>query len=82
MLLRVEQPENRSAFGNWSYEVIDCKLARNTKAETVLQLCLYSELLSGIQGFAPEFFHVVRPGVAFEPESYRLASFDAYYRRS
>jgi predicted RecB family nuclease len=80
VLLRVQQPQNTSAFGNWSYEVVDCKLARNTKTETILQLCLYSELLAGIQGFAPEFFYVIRPGVSFEPESYRLASFGAYYR--
>ena len=46
VLLRVEQQEKRSVFGNWSYEVVDCKLARNTKAETILQLCLYSELRS------------------------------------
>ena len=59
---------------------MDCKLARETKAETVLQLCLYSQLLAELQGTAPEFFHVIRPGTGFEPESYRLASFAAYYR--
>jgi hypothetical protein len=42
ILRRVERP---SVFGNWSYEVIDTKLARETKAGTVLQLCLYSDLL-------------------------------------
>ena len=45
-LLRVEQTEKRSVFGNWSYEVVDCKLARNTKAETILQLCLYTRSFS------------------------------------
>ena len=29
-----------SRLGTWSYEVYDCKLARETKATTVLQLCL------------------------------------------
>src|SRR5580693_5533914 len=80
VLLRVEQPENSSRVGNWSYEAVDCKLARETKAETVLQLCLYSQLLAELQGLEPEFFHVIQPNTGFEPESYRLASFAAYYR--
>jgi len=80
VLLRVEQPGTPSRAGNWSYEVVDCKLARETKAQTILQLCLYSELLAELQGLEPEFFHVIRPYTGFEPESYRLASFAAYYR--
>src|SRR5207244_3361034 len=34
-----------SAFGDWSYEVIDTKLSKETKAGTILQLGLYSEML-------------------------------------
>jgi predicted RecB family nuclease len=80
VLLRVERPDNPTRLGNWSYEVVDCKLARETKAETILQLCLYSELLTKLQGSQPELFHVIRPNTAFEPESYRLSSFAAYFR--
>jgi uncharacterized protein len=80
VLLRVEQPERSSRLGNWSYEVVDCKLALETKAETILQLCLYSDLLTQLQGLRTEFFHVIRPNVAFGPESYRLSAFGAYYR--
>jgi uncharacterized protein len=80
VLLRVEQPEKKSRLGDWSYEVVDCKLARETKAETVLQLCLYSELVAELQGREPECFHVIRPGVDFVPESYRFSSFAAYHR--
>src|SRR5580700_2583889 len=80
VLLRVERPGISSRAGNWSYEAVDCKLARETKAETVLQLCLYSQLLAELQGLEPEFFHVIQPNTGFEPESYRLASFAAYYR--
>ena len=43
ILRRVESP---SDLGEWSYEVIDTKLARETKGNTVLQICLYSDLLS------------------------------------
>ena len=80
VLLRVEHPENSTRLGNWSYEAVDCKLANESKAETVLQLCLYSQLLAELQDLEPEFFHVIRPNTGFEPESYRVASFAAYYR--
>src|SRR5260221_3698779 len=43
VLRRVETP---SRFGAWSYEVIDAKLARATKGNTILQISLYSDLLS------------------------------------
>ncbi len=78
ILRRVEIP---SGLGGWSYEVIDTKLARETKGATVLQLCLYSDLVSAVQGRAPEYMHVVTPGSGFEPEGYRTAAFSAYYRR-
>jgi predicted RecB family nuclease len=80
VLLRVERLGKPSNFGNWSYEVVDCKLARETKAETILQLCLYSKLVTELQGLEPEFFHVIRPNTGFQPESYRLSAFAAYYR--
>jgi predicted RecB family nuclease len=77
VLLRVERP---SCLGGWSYEVVDCKLSRETKAETILQLCLYSELVTDLQGWKPEFFHIIRPHVSFQPESYRFSGYAAYYR--
>ena len=80
VLLRVDHPERMSRCGAWSYEAVDCKLASETKAESALQLCLYSQLLADLQGIEPEYFHVVRPGVGFAPETYRLASFAAYSR--
>ena len=69
-----------SALGEWSYEVIDAKLATQTRAGTILQLCVYSELVANLQGIAPAHAHVVAPHHDFEPEHYRLADFAAYYR--
>ncbi|MGA9508268.1 MAG: TM0106 family RecB-like putative nuclease [Candidatus Sulfotelmatobacter sp.] len=80
VLLRVEQHEKPSRLGNWSYEAVDCKLARETKGETILQLCLYSELIEELKGIAPDLFHVVRPNVGLQLEPYRLSAFAAYYR--
>src|SRR5262249_28322078 len=77
VLLRVDQP---SALGGWSYEAVDCKLSRTTKAETILQLCFYSELLTDAQGHEPELFHVIRPHTNYEPESHRFSQYAAYYR--
>lgn len=74
----------RSRFGDWAYEAVDTKLARETKAGTILQLCLYSDLLQRIQGAAPENMVVVSPGTdpgrPFVEETFRVADFSAYYR--
>ncbi len=78
VLLRVPAA---SALGDWSYEVVDTKLARETKGGTVLQLCLYSDLLANAQGRTPERMRVVTPGCGFEPVSYRTAAYAAYYRQ-
>ena len=72
--------ERASKLGSWSYEVYDCKLACETKAATILQLSLYSELLASIQGVLPGSMYVIPPGVDFRPEPYRVLDFAAYYR--
>jgi predicted RecB family nuclease len=77
ILLKVGTP---SDLGPWSYEVVDTKLASETRGGTILQLCLYSELVAGIQGRMPEHTHVVSPGRGFQPETFRLRDFLAYYR--
>lgn len=69
-----------SVLGAWSYEVIDTKLARETRAGTILQLCLYSDIVREVQGLLPEFMHVVSPGADFEPETFRVHDYLAYYR--
>src|SRR5437773_1490839 len=77
ILLKVEKP---SDLGSWSYEVIDTKLASETRGGTILQLCLYSELVAEIQGCMPDHTHVVSPRRGFQPETFRLHYFLAYYR--
>ncbi len=69
-----------SRFGPWAYEVCDTKLARETRAGTILQLCLYSDLLRELQGTLPERFVVVTPGDPFDEQAYRVEDFMAYYR--
>ncbi|MFN3946096.1 MAG: TM0106 family RecB-like putative nuclease [Allosphingosinicella sp.] len=55
-LRRVEIP---SALADWSYEPIDTKLARTADPKHVLQLGLYSDLISEMQGMAPHSMHLV-----------------------
>lgn len=78
VLLRVHAS---SELGTWSYEVVDTKLGRKTKATTILQLCAYSVLLEDLQGLRPRELHVVPPGCGFQRESYALDDYGAYFRR-
>src|SRR5216684_3927261 len=77
VLRRVEGPSKR---WTWSYEVADTKLARETKATTILQLSLYSELVAKIQGTMPGFLWVVPPGEGYAGEKYPVLEYAAYYR--
>lgn len=79
VLRRVATPSSRTGWP-WSYEVVDTKLAQETKGGTILQLSLYSELLERIQGTPPEFLYVVPPSVDFAEEKYRVSEYAAYYR--
>lgn len=76
-LYRVDRP---SKLGDWSYEVLDTKLARETRAGTILQLCLYSHMVADIQGDLPEHMHVIMRGEDFERQTYRVEDFMAYHR--
>lgn len=74
-LERVERP---SDLGPFSYEVTDTKLKRRPHPKHVLQLVLYSDLLTDIQGVAPEFAHV-ELGDGSRAQL-RLADYQAYAR--
>ena len=76
-LVRVELP---SDFGDWSYEAQDTKLAKDTRAGTVLQLCVYSYLVGQLQGIPPQFMRVVAPGRNWQPETHRCDDYGAYFR--
>jgi predicted RecB family nuclease len=78
VLRKVDKPS--PAFGSYSYQPHDCKLARETKATTILQLSFYAELLTEIQGVEPDEMRVIAPGTAFGGEPYRVAEYAAYYR--
>jgi predicted RecB family nuclease len=76
-LVRVNTP---STLGSWSYEVVETKLARSTKATALVQLCFYSDLLARIQGAEPRWMHVVLGGSA-APERFQVQRYIAYFRK-
>lgn len=57
-MLKIETP---SDLGPWSYEVLDTKLATETRAGTILQIALYSEKIGSIQGVMPVNMWVENP---------------------
>src|SRR5207247_10065418 len=74
---RAERP---SELGGGSYEPYATKLSRATRAGTILQLCVYSDRLTQLQGIEPEYMYVVTPEAEFRPQAYRFQDYAAYYR--
>ncbi len=77
VLLKVRTP---SGLGDWSYEVVDTKLSNETRGGTLLQLCLYTEIVGSIQQHLPDSMYVVSPRRIREPERFRTRDYMAYYR--
>jgi predicted RecB family nuclease len=75
----LERADRPSGLGNWSYQVLDTKLARQPRPEHALQLCFYSHAIERIQGIAPEMAYVVLGTRDRFP--IRLANVSAYFRR-
>src|SRR6185295_14051246 len=76
-LRRVDKP---SSLGPFSYEVVETKLARSTKARAIIQLCFYSDRLAEIQGVVPDYMHVVLGGAA-KPEKFFVHRYLAFFRK-
>ncbi len=74
-LLRVERP---SELGSWSYEIADTKLTRTVKANAIIQMCVYADGLTRLQGVPPVLVYVVTGDGTVHP--HRLADYAAYYR--
>jgi uncharacterized protein len=55
-LRKVPRPSN---LGDWSYEVLDTKLARSAKAKFIIQLGFYSAMVGKAQGLLPLQMHVI-----------------------
>src|SRR5439155_10937825 len=72
----LEKVDAASDLGRHSYEVVDTKLARSAKAAALLQTSLYSGLVAGMQGRAPEWMHLAL-GDGTRPR-FRVSDYRAY----
>src|SRR4030095_16311926 len=73
----IKKDGKASKFGNWSYEVMDTKLSKETRAGAILQISLYSEMLEQLQDCRPEYMHIKNPA---GEHHYRTDDFAAHYR--
>ena len=66
-----------SSLGDYSYEVLDIKLSKTARPEHILQLCVHSALVAGIQGIQPIYMYLVPSDGVKIP--FRLNDFRFYY---
>lgn len=76
-LIKCDTP---SCLGDFSYEVLDTKLKRTAEPKHIIQLCMYSELLTTLQGFRPVNMHLFLGDK--EKHRFRVADFFYYYTRA
>ena len=69
-----------SALGDYSYEVLDTKLARTAQPKHIIQLCVYSELLAKLQELRPNEMHLFLGDG--EKHSFKVSDFFYYYTRT
>lgn len=68
-----------SAWGAWSYDVADTKLARTLKVPALIQMAGYAERLTVLQGVPPRQLAVITGDGAVHP--WRMLDVAAYARR-
>ncbi len=76
-LVKCATPSN---LGDFSYEVLDTKLGRTAEPKHIMQLCVYSELLTALQGLRPANMHLFLGDQ--KKYSFRVADFFYYYSRT
>lgn len=76
-LVRVDAP---SELGDFSYEVLDTKLAREAKGGALLQVMLYADLLAKVQDWMPEYVQLALAGPEPRTIPFRVAEYAAYFR--
>ena len=76
-LVRVDEP---SALGDWSYDVVDTKLAREAKGGALLQVLLYADLVEAVQGSLPRRVHLALGGPGARTEMFPVRRYAATFR--
>ena len=71
--------DKSSVLGDYSYEVLDTKLKQTAESKHIMQLCVYSELLSDLQKFSPNKMHLFLGDG--KKHSFKVSDFFYYYTR-
>ena len=72
--------DTSSSLGDFSYEVLDTKLARTAEPKHIMQLCVYSELLMALQDLRPANMYLFTGD--HEKHQFRVTDFFYYYTRA
>ncbi|MEP7082218.1 MAG: TM0106 family RecB-like putative nuclease [Chloroflexota bacterium] len=67
-------------LGDYGYDIADTKLSRGVKAAAIIQMCVYADLLTRLQGVPPEKVYVVTGDGVEHP--HRLTDYAAYFRHA
>lgn len=79
-LIKSDRP---SDLGPWSYDIADSKLARTLRVPALVQMAVYAEGLTALQGVAPRQLIVITGDRAAHPwRTVDVASYAARLRRS
>ena len=80
-LVKVPHIDNEvpSLLGDWHYEVWDSKLANSVKANFIVQLCSYSQMLEFMQGILPKEITIVL-GNGYQSR-YTLRDYYSFYSK-
>jgi predicted RecB family nuclease len=69
-----------SSLGPFSYEVLDTKLTCTAEPKHIIQLCVYSELLTHQQGICPQHMHLFLGDG--NQHSFKVSDFFYYYQKA
>jgi predicted RecB family nuclease len=83
----LKKAAGESRLGDFHYEVVDAKLARHAQPRSIIQLCVYTELLAALQQRLPERFWIAIGGSSESEEvraplECRTLDYLAYYRQA
>lgn len=70
------QCDTPSSLGNFTYEILEIKLARTDEPERIMQLCIYSNLLTNLQGLCLASMYLFLAD--HEKHSFRVLNFFYY----
>jgi uncharacterized protein len=76
----IRRVPGRSTFGDYTYEVVDIRLAARSEPAAILQACAYADALAQLTGSPFDETHVHVVVADGTTQTFRVADFAAFYR--